>query len=377
MTSFDIQTLFESFEEIETFEKKNIKLVKNKNTGELFVLKELPAYLYSVYMQLKETSIEGVPKCFECVYDEEAGKIYVLEEYIHGKNLKQMLSEAQTLPEPLVIKIAVELSQILKRIQGLSPAIIHRDIKPSNIILSDDDKVYLIDFSAARNIDEQETEDTRLLGTQYFAAPEQYGFGQSDLRTDIYGFGATINYLLTRKKPNESRAVSKLSNVLKVCLSIDPDKRFQNAEELCIGIKNATDNAGNPVKQAIFNMKSRLNANRKKIHSSYRRFLPPGFRLLNPACMLLTTAFLAFAMLVVASFTVEDPDIVGYYLLVYRLAVAIMIFGGYLWFGNYLDVWRRFPLMNKNPIVTFIMTFLYYGVFLTIVLLITSVLSSI
>jgi serine/threonine protein kinase len=132
------------------------------------------------------------------------GKLIVVEEYVQGRSLKQVLDEQGLLNEEQAYEIAVQLVDILVRLHQLEPAIVHRDIKPSNIIIEKNGHVNLIDFNAARHVNADKNEDTRMLGTVYFAAPEQFGFGQSDERTDIYGLGATINYIMTGDKPGQS-----------------------------------------------------------------------------------------------------------------------------------------------------------------------------
>lgn len=79
-------------------------------------------------------------------------------------------------------------------------AAVHRDIKPENIILRGSQAV-LIDFDAARLHKPEHEADTQILGTTGFAAPEQYGLSQSDIRTDIYSLGVLINVMLTGNTP--------------------------------------------------------------------------------------------------------------------------------------------------------------------------------
>ena len=196
-------------------EKKNIVLVQDIRNSELCVKKTLDIYSRDVYEQLASVRIEGVPAVKECVADD--GKLIVVEEYVQGRSLKQVL---------------VQLVDILVRLHQLEPAIVHRDIKPSNIIIEKNGHVNLIDFNAARHVNADKNEDTRMLGTVYFAAPEQFGFGQSDERTDIYGLGATINYIMTGDKPGAGIAECIFSDILKKCLMVDAKDRYQSAEEL-------------------------------------------------------------------------------------------------------------------------------------------------
>ena len=173
---------------------KQIWLVKNIETNEIYVRKELLLYNFEVYAQLKEKQFDNIPKVIECV--EEENRLIVIEEYIHGKTLETVMEEHGVLSEENAAFVIRSLCDILHKLHGNLPPIIHRDIKPSNIIFSSDGVVKLIDFNAARELRAEQNEDTRLMGTRRFAAPEQYGFGQSDPRTDIYALGITFHKLI-------------------------------------------------------------------------------------------------------------------------------------------------------------------------------------
>lgn len=112
------------------------------------------------------------------------------------------------------------LCDILHKLHGNLPPIIHRDIKPSNIIFSSDGVVKLIDFNAARELRAEQNEDTRLMGTRRFAAPEQYGFGQSDPRTDIYALGITFYYMLTGDYPDSGKYAGKYYDIITKCYNL-------------------------------------------------------------------------------------------------------------------------------------------------------------
>lgn len=101
--------------------------------SELCVKKTLDIYSRDVYEQLASVRIEGVPAVKECVADD--GKLIVVEEYVQGRSLKQVLDEHGLLNEEQAYDIAVQLADILVRLHQLEPAIVHRDIKPSNIII--------------------------------------------------------------------------------------------------------------------------------------------------------------------------------------------------------------------------------------------------
>ena len=88
-------------------------------------------------------------------------------------------------------------------------------------MISNDGIVKLIDFNAAKEFDQSQIEDTRLMGTRKFAAPEQYGFGQSDPRTDLYALGVTMYYLLTKDYPDSGLYHGPLEPVIRKCIALD------------------------------------------------------------------------------------------------------------------------------------------------------------
>ena len=225
---------------------KEVYLVQHTGTGVIYVKKSLKIFNSDIYRQLQKLNLPGIPQIYECIEDSE--NLYIIEEYIHGRTLDSIFNDSGVFTNELVCSLTAQLCQILHRLHTCNPPIIHRDIKPSNLILTTDDKLKLIDFNAAKNYTEGASKDTMLLGTQNFAAPEQYGFSQSDIRTDIYGIGVTMNYLLTGKYPNEEIYQGSLHNLLDKCLRMSPSERYSNCEEL---IK---DIPGYDIKKSTANM---------------------------------------------------------------------------------------------------------------------------
>lgn len=82
------------------------------------------------------------------------------------------------------------------RLHRQNPPVIHRDVKPDNILVMGDGTVILTDFNIARHVSGVKSRDTLIMGTAGYAAPEQFGFAESDARTDVYGLGATVRELL-------------------------------------------------------------------------------------------------------------------------------------------------------------------------------------
>lgn len=365
-------------------EKKNIVLVQDIRNSELCVKKTLDIYSRDVYEQLASVRIEGVPAVKECVADD--GKLIVVEEYVQGRSLKQVLDEHGLLNEEQAYEIAVQLVDILVRLHQLEPAIVHRDIKPSNIIIEKNGHVNLIDFNAARHVNADKNEDTRMLGTVYFAAPEQFGFGQSDERTDIYGLGATINYIMTGDKPGAGIAECRFSDILKKCLMVDAKDRYQSAAELrgvldMLNYSIVQDNRKKAetafgkdnnvsvvrtyrnIRDTIVKMYRKYQKRNYDINNSWRRYLPPGFRRLNIVYCLIALVWYAVIVWLTISFAVTDSKtgipVTGGELTMYKIAVFVLLFGMTMWFGNYLNIRRKLPGMKKINVLSTILTFGY------------------
>lgn len=365
-------------------EKKNIVLVQDIRNSELCVKKTIDIYSRDVYEQLASVRIEGVPAVKECVADE--GKLIVVEEYVQGRSLKQVLDEQGLLNEEQAYDIAVQLADILVRLHQLEPAIVHRDIKPSNIIIEKNGHVNLIDFNAARHVNADKNEDTRMLGTVYFAAPEQFGFGQSDERTDIYGLGATINYIMTGDKPGAGIAECRFSDILKKCLMVDAKDRYQSAEELrgvldMLNYSIVQDNRKKAetafgkdntisivrtyrnIRDIIVKMYRKYQKRNYDIDTSWRRYLLPGFRRLNVVYCLIALVWYAVIVWMTITFAVTDSKtgipVTGEELTMYKIAVFVLLFGMTMWFGNYLNIRRKLPGMKKINVLSTILTFGY------------------
>ena len=144
-----------------------------------------------------------------------------------------------------VIDWARQLCNVLGYLHTQDPPIIHRDIKPSNIMLTPDGEIKLIDFGIAREFKDQKVADTTWLGTNGYAAPEQFGGkGQTDARTDIYCLGATLYHLVTGCNPSEPPYEKKpiriinpnlsegLERIILKCTREDPNERYQSVAEL-------------------------------------------------------------------------------------------------------------------------------------------------
>ena len=176
---------------------------------------------------------DGLPH-FRGEYESDT-VLCVVREYVPGVTLAELLEEAP-LSEPEAMTVLLQLCDILSYLHSQSPPVIHRDLKPQNIILTDDGKVKLIDFGISRVYDAQAKKDTVFYGTQEFAPPEQYGFSQTDQRTDLFSLGVVMGYILTGQTDLDAAAAAiknkRLSRIYRKCTDFSPRGRYASAGEL-------------------------------------------------------------------------------------------------------------------------------------------------
>lgn len=201
---------------------------------------------------LKKLKHKGLPSIVDII-DQQDNYLIVMD-YIEGITLENILQEEGVQSQEKVVDWAIQLCDVLQYLHTRKPAIIYRDMKPSNIMLRSDGSVVLIDFGTAREFKERHVEDTTCLGTQGYAAPEQFGgMGQTDERTDIYSLGATMYRLVTGHNPSEPpyemypithwnpRLSTGLEGIIAKCTSKDPKSRYQSVQEVRYALEHYRD----------------------------------------------------------------------------------------------------------------------------------------
>lgn len=192
---------------------------------------------------LKKLNHAAFPRLVDVI--EENGENILVFDFYEGLNLQKVLEQYGAIDEERVRYIASQILDALAYLHTYSPEpIIYRDLKPSNLILLPDDVVKLIDFGTARLFKPGHSDDTVYLGTPGYAAPEQYGIGQTDTRTDFYNFGMTLFHLVTGRHPlqcNDTPAIqilnaagvsTNLSTIILKCISKDPADRYSHIEQI-------------------------------------------------------------------------------------------------------------------------------------------------
>ncbi|WP_414551598.1 serine/threonine protein kinase [Anabaena sp. CCY 0017] len=124
----------------------------------------------------------------------------LVQSYISGISLQELLNQGQRFSESQVEKIAIEILSILVYLHSLEPSVLHRDIKPSNLILGNDERVYLVDFGAVQDKAVAEGATFTVVGTYGYVAMEQFA-GRAEPASDLYALGATLIHLITGTSP--------------------------------------------------------------------------------------------------------------------------------------------------------------------------------
>lgn len=182
------------------------------------------------------------------------GTFLIVMDYIEGNPLSKALKNSGAQSQDDVIEWAKQLCDVLGYLHSRKPPIIYRDMKPSNVMLKPDGNVMLIDFGTAREFKSNSVADTTCLGTQGYAAPEQFGgHGQTDARTDIYCLGATMYHLVTGHNPAvypyemypirqwNPLLSSGLEEIILKCTQKNPDDRYQSCAELLYALDHYQD----------------------------------------------------------------------------------------------------------------------------------------
>lgn len=229
-------TLYESFLEAVTTEYDTLRVLKQSPRGTVSVVRHKKSgtcYVFrrysgsgEVYRRLLPVLCPHLPQIMEAA--EQDGQTAVLEEYVQGDTLAELLMGAR-LTEREARQVTMQLCQALHVLHSMGA--VHRDVKPENVILRGSDAV-LIDFDAARIYKVASESDTQVLGTTGFAAPEQYGIFQSDERTDIFSLGVLLNIMLTGKHPSREMAAGKMGRIVRKCTMTAPEQRYQSARAL-------------------------------------------------------------------------------------------------------------------------------------------------
>ncbi len=203
----------------------SVVLVKRKTDGKIYVRKQISLEAVTVYGRLKNVINRNMTRVYDVACDGDKG--IVIEEFINGITLAEYMDQVGILKEGEVCVIMLDLCNALSEIHQMG--IVHRDIKPENIMISSDGIIKLIDFGIARVEKQAQPQDTTILGTEGYAAPEQFGYAQTDARADIYAIGVLMNKMLTGMLPKQCLyGANPMRDIIRKCIEMDANRRFQS-----------------------------------------------------------------------------------------------------------------------------------------------------
>lgn len=181
---------------------------------------------------LKILKHPGIPTLYDIQKDEKY--YYLIEEFFEGETLSYYL-KGKKLSLEEIGKLIISLIEILVYLHGLPIPVLYLDLQPDNVIVQGEE-VALIDFGNAAKKGEQRSKDC-FHGTLGYAAPEQY-YGEAEERSDIYGVGAILYYLLYQKTPGgteqpENREISSsIKEWMQLTMKHRKEERYQTMKEV-------------------------------------------------------------------------------------------------------------------------------------------------
>ena len=229
-----------------------IKQIKNPNGG--FNRQETDL--------LKEIKHTYLPQVLDFI--EQDGQAFTVMDFISGSDLEKLAKSGHKFRSKEIIKIATQLCEAVSYLHTRKPPIIHSDIKPANVMLSENGDICLIDFNVSLAF---EKNVSVIGGTVGFAPPEQLGIPIGDIkngigdtlpikkiqpvvneRSDVYSIGALLQFLVTGKMPaknyktasipKDAKVPDGLVQIIKKATMLEPSKRYKNASEMLVAVKN-------------------------------------------------------------------------------------------------------------------------------------------
>ena len=238
---------FEKYEQLAVLadtQKCKTILSRNTDTNEIVVFKVMDKHSLDVYHRLKDLDNSNIVDVMDCFLHED--KCVAVEEFVNGKRLCDVLQK--NIPVEVIVDYVRQICNGLKEVHNKN--IVHRDLQPKNIIVDRHNHITIIDFDIARIRKEEADSDTEFLGTVGYASPEQFGFAQTDKRSDIYSLGVLIGdmvkpYAKTVREVSgeeivytgtgltlEHKIVERLVKMSRKCTEIAPEKRYKSIEEI-------------------------------------------------------------------------------------------------------------------------------------------------
>lgn len=252
-------------------------VVENVVTNEIMLRKFFPRNILPLMQKISQLSNPYLLKIYDAMDD--GINCVVLMEYVQGENLDAILQFNPFFAQQNAVRWTEQICSATSSLHNAG--IIHRDINPNNVMVDRAGNIRLIDFNISREMKNSQSRDTTIMGTPGYTSPEQFGFQETDERTDVYSIGVLLNVMLTGCLPSAALAQSYFGDIVMKATKISREERFKNPLELSYAVTHKG--------------KERLKSPVAKIICSI-----PGFRTLKVWKMLIALPFyfLYFYMLI-------------------------------------------------------------------------------
>ncbi|MGL4335810.1 MAG: serine/threonine-protein kinase [Turicibacter sp.] len=336
-------SLFDNLTSLNTSKKSEIILVQNSLNGKIYIKKILKSYNLDVYHKLTQISTKHIPKIYELF--EEKDTLIMIEEFINGRTLEEIMAEDGILSDQQAITYILTLCDVLELLHEQQPPIIHRDIKPSNIMISNDNILKLIDFDVSRIYREDVELDTHILGTKGYASPEQFGFEQTDGRSDIYSIGILLNVLTKGTNIKTKKDMSVVEVVIDKCTKISADERYQSIQEL----KGALSNILNVFDEIPLVETKKLKVDWSNlILKEFKKI--PGYSGKQPLTVIPFTIWYAFLLFGAFGMNAEE-NLLG---VLQNIFLALTLLSITFLNANYKNIHKKLNVMQKSPVLGYL-----------------------
>ena len=233
----NLQREYEVLSCIKHTEQKQIYVLRQKQTERKAVLKcgfgMYREILKEEAKRLEQMDGTGFPKLM--AWEEKEGACFLVREYVEGDTLQELMERENCLSGQEALEAIQQVCGLLRKLHEQNPPIIYRDVKPQNVVRTLQGNYVLIDLDTARAYKDGVGEDTVFMGTRGLASPEQYGYQQTDARTDVYGVGILLTYLMTGgyiKNKDYDVLPGEIKKIIAKCTEFNPKDRYASIKEV-------------------------------------------------------------------------------------------------------------------------------------------------
>lgn len=230
-------------------EQSSTCILRDRSSGRPYLLKTASDLVYGKLLKNEKEILEYIhsiehswladtfPSPVRLVT--QGDTFFYVRTYIEGKTLEELVEsnyKKPGLPAMRSLDYVIALTELLHFLHTLRPPLIHRDIKPQNVVVDAEGVCHFIDLGISRFYQPEKSSDTFIMGTKLTAPPEQFGYQQTDIRSDLYSLGILLFYCITGeyevREDSLAELPEQLAQIIRKATMFDPGKRYQTTDEL-------------------------------------------------------------------------------------------------------------------------------------------------